>query len=78
MRHDPNAAPAHGCDDAWAVWADEARTRLCTQGFVHAQHVVQRDVLGDGDDEGDFGFDGFYDGGGGGEGGHEDGGRGWL
>lgn len=78
MGHYADAAFVRGGDDAGAIWADEAGAGLRAQGRVHAEHVVQGDVFGDGDDEGDFGLDGFEDGGGGVRGGDEDGSRGWF
>lgn len=76
MGHYSDAAFRRRGDDAGAVWADEAGARLHAQGRVDAEHVVQGDVFGDGDDEGNFGLDGFEDCGGGVGGGDEDGGGG--
>lgn len=76
MRHDAYAAAGGRGDDAGAVGPDEAGAGLGAQGRVDAEHVVQGHVFGDGDDEGDFGFDGFEDGGGGVGGGDQDSGGG--
>ena len=63
-RHDPDLALAGG-DDARAVGTHEPGLRLRLQHACEPHHVVLGDPLGDADDEGNFGGDGFFDAGGG-------------
>lgn len=77
VRHDAHAALLGG-DDAGAIGPDEAGARLCAEDLMDAQHVVDGDVLGNGDHEGHFRLNGLDDGGGGMLGGDENGGDVWL
>lgn len=70
--HDADAALARG-DDAGAVGPHEARPALRAKHLLHAEEVVDGDVLGDGHDDGHLGLDGLDDGPGRKGGGHKDG-----
>lgn len=69
-RHNPHLTPLR--NNPRTIPPNHPRLVLRPQRIVDHQLVALRDAFGDGDNEGDFGLDGFEDGGGGEGGGDVD------